>query len=310
MCPSRRILRIERADRPKMCLPARGNRYLAIFAGQIIQEVEIFYSKEICGNTCVLDAEESGHCIKVLRHRTGDEINVIDGKGTLMRCRLADASSKGATAEIISSTPGWGGHPYRLMLAVAPTKNADRYEWFAEKACEVGVDRICPVIGQHSERKIFKTSRVEKILASAAKQSLKGAVPEICEPLSVKDFIIEYGIPGGIQQGKEASGSNDGILRMIAYCFEDENHRRTSIKEALEVFRHENMKQSGAAEESRTVSGIQEIIVMIGPEGDFSHEEADLAMQHGFIPVHLGPSRLRTETAAVTAAEAVYFAFM
>jgi len=244
--------------------------------------MEIFYSADIRDGLCRLDAEESGHCIKVLRHRKGDEINVIDGKGTLMRCVLTDDSPKGAAAAVIGQTGEWGAHPYRLTLAVAPTKNSDRYEWFAEKACEIGADRICPIIGRYSERKVFKTSRIEKILLSASKQSLKGAVPEICGPVGVKEFILEHGDP------------QDGILKLIAYCFEDESHKRLSIKEALQSFNPD---------------GTPEIIVMIGPEGDFSVEEADLAMEHGFIPVHLGPSRLRTETAAVTAAEAVYFRF-
>lgn len=272
--------------------------------------MEIFYSKDIEGNICRLDAEESGHCIKVLRHRNGDEINVIDGKGTMMKCILTQDSPKGAVAEIIGRTPCWGGHPYRLTLAVAPTKNSDRYEWFAEKSCEIGVDRIFPVIGQHSERRVFKTARVEKILVSASKQSLKGAVPEICEPLSVKDFILKYGASpqcSGLQDGTSGNGyatlPQDGILRLIAYCFEDDSHRRTSVMEALDSYRK-------AFEPSPAGNGVPEIIMMIGPEGDFSVEEADLAIRHGFIPVHLGPSRLRTETAAVTAAEAAYFGFL
>lgn len=255
--------------------------------------MEIFYSTEIEDNICKLDAEESGHCIRVLRHRKGDEINVIDGKGTLMRCVITDDSPKGTEAEITGRTPDWGGHPYRLTLAVAPTKNADRYEWFAEKSCEIGVDAIYPVIGRHSERKIFRTARIEKITVSASKQSLKGAVPVIGEPVSVKDFIMEHGVSGD-------SGRQDRKLRLMAYCFEDESHRRTSIKEAIEDYR----------KTIATDSCFPEITVMIGPEGDFSVEEADLAMRHGFIPVHLGPSRLRIETAAVTAAEAVYFGFL
>ena len=243
--------------------------------------MEIFYSKEMDGSRCRLSEEEAAHCAKVLRHREGDIISVIDGTGTLYRCRIISASPKCVEAEMISSEPDWGTHPYRLHLAVAPTKNADRYEWFAEKACEIGTDEISPIIGMHSERKIFKTARVEKILLSAAKQSLKGAVPAINEPMSVKDFILKYG-----------SDNTEKPLRLIAYCFEDASHPRISIKEAFD-------KYDG-----------HEAIVMIGPEGDFSPEEAELALSHGFIPVHLGTSRLRTETAAVTAAEAAYFRWM
>ena len=128
--------------------------------------MEIFYSKDIEGNVCRLDPDESAHCIKVLRHRKGDMISVINGKGSLMECRIVSDSPKGAEAEIVSVTNDWGTHPYRLHMAVCPTKNNDRYEWFAEKACEIGVDSIFPVIGEHSERKIFKTARTEKILVS------------------------------------------------------------------------------------------------------------------------------------------------
>lgn len=240
--------------------------------------MELFYSQDIQGGICRLDHDESGHCIKVLRHRAGDEISVIDGRGTLYKCRITCDSHKGVEATVVDSVQDWGGHPYRLHLAVCPTKNNDRYEWFAEKACEMGFDELSPVIGEHSERRILKTARVEKILISASKQSLKAAVPAVNEPVSVKEFI-------------KANASKES-LKLIAYCFDDERVPRRSIKEVL-----------GGHEGT-------EVIVMIGPEGDFSHEEAELALQAGFIPVHLGASRLRTETAAVTATAAVYFCYM
>lgn len=238
--------------------------------------MEIFYSRNIEGDILRLDADESVHCVRVLRHREGDEILVMDGEGTLYRCRITDSSPKGATAVILGCEKNWGSHPYRLTLAVSPTKNNERYEWFAEKATEIGVDAIVPVIGDHSERKVYKTDRMRKILLSAAKQSLKGAVPQACEPVSVKEFI---------------ASAPDTALKLVAYC-DEQMGRRTSVKEALE--------QSDATE----------IVFLIGPEGDFSKEEVDMAIDRGFVPVHLGTSRLRTETAAVTAAEAVYFKFM
>ena len=240
--------------------------------------MELFYSQDIESGTCRLDHDESGHCIKVLRHRCGDEISVIDGRGTLYRCRIISDSHKEVVAQVIDSIQDWGAHPYRLHMAVCPTKNNDRFEWFAEKACEMGFDELSPVIGEHSERRILKTARVEKILISASKQSLKAAVPVVNEPISVKEFIA-------------ANTDKDG-LKLIAYCFDDEKVPRRSIKEVLDGYEG------------------TEIIVMIGPEGDFSHEEAELALQAGFIPVHLGASRLRTETAAVTAAAAAYFKYM
>ena len=241
--------------------------------------MELFYSRDIEGGICRLDQDESGHCIKVLRHRSGDEISVIDGCGTLYRCRITTDSHKGVEAIVLNSEEGWGGHPYRLHLAVCPTKSNDRFEWFAEKACEIGFDELSPIIGEHSERKVLKTPRVEKILVSAAKQSLKAAVPEVNEPVSVKEFI------------KAAKDETD-TLKLIAYCFEDERVPRRSIKEVLGTFEG------------------TDIIVMIGPEGDFSHSEAEAALAVGFIPVHLGESRLRTETAALTAAASAYFRYM
>ncbi|MDO5321774.1 MAG: RsmE family RNA methyltransferase [Bacteroidia bacterium] len=236
--------------------------------------MELFYSADIEGDLVRLDQEESGHCVRVLRHRAGDEVSVIDGRGNLYGCRLIDADQKSAVARIESRTEGFGAHPYNLTIAVCPTKNTDRIEWFAEKATEIGVDTIAPVIGEHSERKVFKTDRIKRIVLSAAKQSLKGSIPEILEPVSVSEFI---------------ENSDNEALRLICYCFEGEN-KRISIKEEL-------LKNSDN----------KNVVVLIGPEGDFSENEVKLALNHGWKPVHLGNSRLRTETAALTAVSAVYF---
>ena len=237
--------------------------------------MEIFWTDRIEAGLCFLGEEESAHCVRVLRHREGDNVCVIDGAGTMYECVLSQASPKAAVARIEKANPGWGSHPYRLDMAVCPTKNIDRYEWFVEKATEVGADRFVPVIGEHSERKVLKTERLRRIVLSAAKQSLKAAVPEIAEPLTVKEFI--------------ASVADSPALKMIACCFEDESHPRTSVMQAL----------SGTDR--------REYIVLIGPEGDFSREEVRLAIEAGFIPVHLGESRLRTETAALAAVFAAYY---
>lgn len=239
--------------------------------------MEIFYASQTDGSMVFLDEGESAHCVRVLRHRSGDEISVVDGIGNMYRCRLEDDSPKAASASILEAFPGWGSHPYRLEMAVCPTKNNDRFEWFVEKATELGVDTIHPLIGDRSERKVFKTDRSRKIVLSAMKQSLKSSLPAVSEPVGVSDFI---------------KGCSDGI-KMVCYCFEDPDIPRKSITEVLE----------GAPEGCR-------ITVMIGPEGDFSPEEARLALAHGFVPVHLGPSRLRTETAAVTAVTAVYLHYL
>ena len=237
--------------------------------------MELFYAYEVSGRFCRLDAEESGHCVRVLRHRAGDAVDVIDGLGTLYHCRLTDDSPKGAEAEILSEEANWGAHPYHLTIGCCPTKNNERFEWFVEKATELGVDRIVPLIGEHSERKVYKTERAQRIALSATKQSLKARIPEIVEPMSVKDFLV-------------MPDSDRASLKLIAYCFENPSIPRQSIMDVLRA------------------SDSRDITILIGPEGDFSQEEAALALKNGYKPIHLGPSRLRTETAAVTAVEAVY----
>ena len=243
--------------------------------------MELFYAYEVSGGMCLLDAEESGHCVRVLRHRAGDEIDVIDGLGTLYHCTLLDDSPKGARAQVLSTVPEFGAHPYHLTLGCCPTKNNDRFEWFVEKATELGVDNIVPLIGERSERRVYKTERSRRIALSAAKQSLKARIPVVWEPMSVRSFVAD-----APQDDKGRS------LRLIAYCFEDDSAPRISIREALAGFK-------GDA-----------VTILIGPEGDFSPEEAQQALSQGYIPVHLGASRLRTETAAVTAVAAVYFRYL
>ena len=236
--------------------------------------MEIFWTEDIAGGICRLGEEESAHCVRVLRHRAGDRINIIDGHGTMYECTLVADSPKGAEARIEQAHQNWGGHPYDLTMAVCPTKNIDRYEWFAEKATEFGVDRIVPVIGEHSERKVLKPERMNRILLSATKQSLKAFIPELSETMSVLEFI--------------ESTAGDNALKMIAYCFED-GQKRTSIRDVLEK------------------NDAKEVIVLIGPEGDFSREEADAAVAAGYVPVHIGESRLRTETAALASVSMVYY---
>lgn len=240
-----------------------------------------------------MDADESAHCVRVLRHRAGDPVDVIDGLGTLYHCRLSVASPKEAQAEVLSQEADWHAHPYFLTVGCCPTKNNDRFEWFVEKATELGVDVIVPLIGDRSERRVYKSDRARRIALSATKQSLKARVPEIAEPVSVQEFVV--GDSGGSGDFPRFSESGESSLRLIAYCFEDAAVPRVSIQEALAGF------DSAAA-----TSPLPRITVLIGPEGDFSPEEASLALAAGYIPIHLGPSRLRTETAAVTAVEAVY----
>ena len=241
--------------------------------------MELFFSDDIRGARIRLDAEESAHCVRVLRHRPGDEISVIDGRGTLYRCVLEIADARGAEARVIGTQRGFGSHPYHLTMAVCPTKNNDRFEWFVEKATEIGVDVIAPVIGERSERRVLKTGRLRRLVLSATKQSLKAAMPEVAEAVPVRDFI--------------AAAPADA-LRLICHCFDDAG--RIPITNLL-----------------RPADGClpaeKRILILIGPEGDFSPEEAALAREHGWLPVSLGESRLRTETAAAVAATAVYLAY-
>lgn len=239
--------------------------------------MELFYSSDIQGNTLFLDKEESAHCVKVLRHRAGDAVSVIDGRGTLYRCTLLSADAKAVEARIDAAEENFGTHSYKLHMAVCPTKNIARYEWFVEKATEVGVDSIVPVFGDHSERRNINAERISRIMLSAAKQSLKAAVPRLAEHLPVKEWL---------RKAPESS------LRLIAYCDESlDRDLRLGLDSALG-----NLPPDA------------EICVLIGPEGDFSPEEVSLALELGWKPVHLGDSRLRTETAALAAVFAVYFA--
>ena len=272
--------------------------------------MELFFADDIQESRVRLDPDESAHLVRVLRHRSGDEISVIDGRGTLYRCALEIADARGAEARILERTPGFGAHPYHLTMAVCPTKNLDRYEWFVEKATEIGVDEIAPVIGERSERKVLKTERLRRLALSATKQSLKAAIPQIDEPRSVRDFI---------------AAAPAGALKLICYCFDDvERIPITSILQpgaaaaAKLRFAHPSQPDGWAPPTYEAVGGHgfacgtapgykeQSIAILIGPEGDFSPEEAALARENGWIPVSLGESRLRTETAAVVAATAVY----
>ena len=279
--------------------------------------MEIFYTNMVDGREARLDAEESTHAVKVLRHRRGDEIAVVDGFGNMFHCRLTDDSPKGAVAEILEKVPGWGAHPYSLNMAVCPTKNIDRFEWFCEKATELGVDVITPIIGERSERRVFKPERCRKIVLSAMKQSLKAKLPTVLDAVPLKDFL-SHEVPG---------------LKLICYCFEGDV-RRESITDVLNEYATgfngidsadatgstghigSSAAASDASADASTTAGHcpetldePKITILIGPEGDFSPEEANLAVSQGYIPVHLGPSRLRTETAAVTAATATYLHF-
>ena len=255
--------------------------------------MELFYSNEINNGICTLNEEESRHCSKVLRHVPGDTINIIDGCGSLYTCRIIECG-KQVVCSVEQVQKNFGAHRYHLTMAVCPTKNIDRYEWFLEKATEMGIDVVVPVIGEHSERRIIKPERLEKILVSAAKQSLKGAVPVLRETVPVKEFIRNAAsLPG---------------VKLIAYCGEQE---KVTLAEAIAMAKEQADASGMVSAAGGTMptfgKNTPAITILIGPEGDFSPAEVEAAMAAGFHPLTLGSSRLRTETAAVAAVAGVYF---
>ena len=241
--------------------------------------MELFYSTDIRNTLITLSGSEADHCARVMRHKEGDTVFIIDGMGGLYNCRIRAISlprrgEASVECEVVEKSLGVGARNYRLVMAVCPTKNMDRYEWFAEKATELGVDTIVPIISEHSIRTTLKKERLEALVLAATKQSLKSCLPTVEDPVSVKDFLNrDY---------------QEGVLKLIAHCEEDD---KKTIRERL----HESADRKG-------------VVVMIGPEGDFSESEIRLAKQKGFLPVTLGPSRLRVETAAAVSVSEVYFA--
>ena len=224
-----------------------------------------FYCPDIV-DTLTLGEEDSKHCVKVLRMAEGDTIEVVDGNGTLYTCRIAMAHPKRCVVEVVDNVkqlPHWG---CRITLAIAPTKNLDRIEWLVEKCVEMGIDRIIPLRCHNSERTVLKTERLKKIMVSAMKQSLKATLPQLDEMTPIEQVI-----------GQAGSG-----IRCIAYC------------DAL-LPREERLSLATAYKPG------QDVTVLIGPEGDFSPEEVAMAREAGFVPVTLGESRLRTETAGLMA---------
>ena len=225
----------------------------------------LFYAPNLLHEN-VLPEDESQHAVKVLRLRVGDEIEIVDGKGVFCNARITNPHAKHCEFEIISQHTA--NQPnYNLHIAIAPTKNIERLEWFVEKVTEIGVDTITPIICRFSERKILKPERLEKIIVSASKQSLKTYFP-VLQPLCTFDELIKT--TSNIPQ------------RFIAHCYEQE---KTALKDLCKL--------------------AMDTLILIGPEGDFSLEEVEKAISVGFQPISLGSSRLRTETAGIVACHTV-----
>ncbi len=223
--------------------------------------MHVFYTPDIAVNT-ELPEDEAAHCLRVLRLNMGDEVMLTDGKGFFYKAVISATTGKRCQVKVVETEKQeafWNGH---LHLAMAPTKNMDRIEWFAEKATEIGFNELSFLNCRFSERKVIKTERIEKIVVSAVKQSLKAYKPVVNEMIDFSRFMQ-----------KDFSGQ-----KFIAHCYEGE---KPLLKDVL-------------------VPG-QDALVLIGPEGDFSMEEVKQAEAAGFRAISLGKSRLRTETAALVA---------
>lgn len=226
----------------------------------------IFYTPDVLTNT-ELPQEEGIHCIKVLRKKEGDEILLTDGKGFFYDAVIIQANAKHCIVEIKKAIEQPKAWDFNLKIAFAPTKNMDRVEWFAEKATEIGIDRLSPVLCQYSERKEIKSQRIEKILVSAMKQSQKALIPQLDGMISFSSFLNQ---------------PFDG-KKYIAHCYNGEKRLLSELY----------TKKENA-------------LILIGPEGDFSEQEVEQAIKKGFLPISLGKSRLRTETAALVACNAIH----
>jgi 16S rRNA (uracil1498-N3)-methyltransferase len=230
--------------------------------------MNLFFREDISSSIIELDAEESRHCIKALRLHRGDAIHLTDGKGNLAEAVITDDSVRSCSVEIQKREKKTSERNYHLSIAIAPTKNHDRYEWFVEKATEIGVDEIIPLICSHSERKTVKTERLKNIAIAALKQSQRFFLPEISDPVSFENYVK----------------GNSAQQKFICTC------EATSMQ---------HLKKLCKAN--------QRYAVLIGPEGDFSPEEIKLALENNFAEASLGTERLRTETAGIVTCSVMNF---
>jgi len=227
--------------------------------------MELFYNPDISGPELILPEEESKHCIRVLRLRKDDTIYLTDGRGQLYRALLLDSDPKNTGVRIVETNSGYRKRENQLHIAIAPTKNPERFEWFLEKATEIGIDEITPIICARSERETINIRRAQRILISGMKQSQRAYLPVFNPVIQLKDFISD----------------KDARSKIIAHC----NSRDLSLI-------------------SEKFGSDSPVIVLIGPEGDFTLDEVKLASARGFAEASLGPFIYRTETAGVMACHA------
>jgi 16S rRNA (uracil1498-N3)-methyltransferase len=231
--------------------------------------MQIFYAPGINSSSYTLNENESKHLIRVLRMSKGDGVKLIDGKGNLYEGVISIPDSKKCIIEITGMFRDFERRNYRLHIAISPLKNPERFEWFVEKSVEIGIDEITPLICRYSEKKDIKSERINNLIISAMKQSLKSVKTVLNNPCHFNEFI---------------RADNPGT-RLIAHCKNDSLRNKIS-----EVYSKGN-----------------DAIILIGPEGDFSDEEIKTATDSGYKPVHLGESRLRTETAGIASCHSIYF---
>ncbi|MCL2074808.1 MAG: 16S rRNA (uracil(1498)-N(3))-methyltransferase [Marinilabiliaceae bacterium] len=223
-----------------------------------------FYEPDIDNNGGYLNQDESHHCINVLRLKKNDSIYIINGNGSKFECKIIDYQQNRCKIDIIKEEVSTQ-EISKCCIAVAPTKNIDRFEWFLEKSCEIGISEITPIICKKSERKVVNHQRLEKIITSSTKQCESLWRPKLNKLISFDQFI--------------SLTNNTIVQKLIAYCFEDNNKKL--LKNIYEKNRN--------------------VLILIGPEGDFDQTEINLAKNNGFNSISLGNNRLRTETAALAA---------
>lgn len=231
--------------------------------------MQLFYVPDISGTEVILNETESKHAIRVLRMNIGSRLQLVDGTGGFYDAEILDTNPKKCKLRILNSVKNYEKRDFYLHIAIAPTKNIDRFEWFLEKCTEIGIDEITPILSEHSERKIIKPERLEKILVSAMKQSVKAYLPRLNKLTPLKELL-------------EQANSQK---KFIAHCNSGEKlHLKNQVRAA------------------------DRVLILIGPEGDFSPEEVELGKQNGFEEISLGTARLRTETAGVVACHIVNLA--
>ncbi|MGD2034710.1 MAG: 16S rRNA (uracil(1498)-N(3))-methyltransferase [Bacteroidales bacterium] len=230
--------------------------------------MQLFYAPDLTGSKYSLSVEESKHCLKVLRLKLGDRISLTDGNGNLHDAVIEGQEKGRVLLDVVKTIPEYGKKDYNIHMAIAPTKSNDRFEWFVEKATEIGVDEITPFISEHSERRKIREDRIEKVIIAAIKQSGKAYKPKLNPLIRYPDFF-------------QRAFQQPGLY--VAHCHDKEKH---------------------------TLAGDyipgNDAVIMIGPEGDFSEKEIEMALKNRFKPVTFGDARLRTETAGIVACHTIF----